>query len=236
MTRAVDAVVVGAGIAGIATAWHLRQEGLSVALVDGIGPAAGASGRNPGFLWLQSKARGAQMALALEARKFAETFARERGEASFRACGGLVLWRDEGAEPAARAYAADRRAAGLPVELLDRTSVRALVPDVGPEVSGGVWNPLDAHVDSAGFARRLAAEVVALGARLVAPARVVALKMTGEACTGVRLADGTEIAAGLTVIATGADRGGLAEVAGVALPFRTVRFEAAETGPAPQPF
>ncbi len=233
MTRAVDAAVVGAGIAGIATAWHLRREGLSVALVDAVGPAAGASGRNPGFLWLQSKTKGAQMALALEARAFAEAFARERGETSFRACGGLVLWRDEGAEPAARAYAADRRGAGLPVELLDRAAVRALVPDVGPEVSGGVWNPLDAHVDSAGLARRLAAEVVALGGRLVAPARVVALAMTGDACTGVRLDDGTDIAAGLTVLATGADRGGLAEAAGVALPFRTVRFEAAETGPAP---
>lgn len=233
MSRTFDAVVVGAGIAGIATAWHLRREGLSVALVDAAGPAAGASGRNPGFLWLQSKAKGAQMALALQARQFAEDFARDRGETTFRPCGGLVLWRDDDAEPAARAYAADRRAAGLPAFVLDRAEVRGRVPDVGPEVSGGVWNPLDAHVDSAGFARRLAAEVVALGGELVAPARVVALAFAGDACTGVRLADGREIAAGLTVLATGADRGGLAEAAGIALPFRTVRFEAAETGPAP---
>jgi glycine/D-amino acid oxidase-like deaminating enzyme len=49
----------------------------------------------------------------------------------------------------------------------------------------------------------------------------------------VQLADGRDIAAGLTVLATGADRSGLAEAAGIALPFRTVRFEAAETGPAP---
>jgi sarcosine oxidase, subunit beta len=118
MTLTADALVVGAGIAGISTAWHLRRAGLSVLLIDAVGPASAASGRNPGFLWLQSKKAGPTMDLALRLRRFAEDFARDRGDTSFRACGGLVLWRETEAEPAARAYAADRRAAGLPIELL----------------------------------------------------------------------------------------------------------------------
>lgn len=232
MSGSVDALVVGAGIAGTATAWQLRARGLAVALLDARRPGWGASGRNPGFLWLQSKAAGPAMALARAARGFAEDFARARGDATFRASGGLVLWRDAEAEPAARAYAGDRRAAGLPVELLDRAAVRALLPGAGPEVSGGVWNPLDAHQDSAAFVRRLARDFVASGGRLLAPARAVALDLAGDACQGVRLADGSRIAAGLTVLATGPDRGLLAGT-GLRLPFRILRFEAAETAPAP---
>jgi sarcosine oxidase subunit beta len=231
MTPTADAVVIGAGIAGISTAWHLRRAGLSVILIDAEGPASGASGRNPGFLWLQSKAAGPTMDLALRLRRFAEDFARARGDDSFRACGGLVLWRDPEAEPAARAYAADRAAAGLPIELLDRVAVRELAPEVGPEVSGGVWNPLDAHQASAAFARGLTEEACRNGVTLLAPARATELLMTGDRCHGVRLADGTAIHAGLTVLATGAAP--LLDGAGITLPFRTVAFEAAETAPAP---
>jgi sarcosine oxidase, subunit beta len=231
MTRTADAVVVGAGIAGISTAWHLRRAGLSVLLVDAEGPASGASGRNPGFLWLQSKAAGPTMDLALRLRRFAEDFAHAHGDTSFRACGGLVLWREPEAEAAARAYAADRRAAGLPIELLDRSEVRDLVPEVGPEVSGGVWNPLDAHQASAGFARDLARDFRRLGGTLLAPARVETLTMTGDRCSGIRLADGSEVHGGLTILATGAAP--VLSAAGVSIPFRAVAFEAAETAPAP---
>ena len=45
-----DDVVIGAGIVGSYAAWILRQRGRDVALVDGRFPAAGASGRNGGFV------------------------------------------------------------------------------------------------------------------------------------------------------------------------------------------
>ncbi|CAN5480636.1 FAD-binding oxidoreductase [soil metagenome] len=49
-----DVVIVGAGIVGCATAYWLRQEDrrLRVAVIDAKGLAAGASGRNAGFLLL----------------------------------------------------------------------------------------------------------------------------------------------------------------------------------------
>lgn len=46
----VDVCIVGAGLAGAATAWWLRDAGLSVAVVDARDPACGASGRNGGLL------------------------------------------------------------------------------------------------------------------------------------------------------------------------------------------
>ncbi len=45
-----DDVVIGAGIVGSYAAWILQQRGRDVALVDARHPAAGASGRNGGFV------------------------------------------------------------------------------------------------------------------------------------------------------------------------------------------
>ena len=43
-------VVVGAGIVGLSTAWHLQQQGVRVTVVDGEGVAAGSSWGNAGWL------------------------------------------------------------------------------------------------------------------------------------------------------------------------------------------
>jgi D-hydroxyproline dehydrogenase subunit beta len=45
-----DVVIVGAGIVGCSTAYFLAREGVSVAVLDPVGIAAGASGRNNGLL------------------------------------------------------------------------------------------------------------------------------------------------------------------------------------------
>ncbi|MGQ0566894.1 MAG: NAD(P)/FAD-dependent oxidoreductase [Gemmobacter sp.] len=233
MTLTFDAIVVGAGIAGTASAWFLQAEGLRVALIDTHGPGWGASGRNPGFLWLQTKATGLAMDLSLECRRFAEGFAAEEGDASFRPCGGLILFREDACLPVAQAFVADRMAAGLPVRLLDRYQVADMVPEIGPEVTGAVWNPLDAHQDSAGFVLHLAARFAQGGGTVIAPARVAALNLRGDRCLGVTLADGTRIDAAQTVLATGPFCNDLLGPLGLPLPFRPVRFEVAATTPAP---
>jgi len=44
MPRAVDVLVIGAGVHGLSTAWHLAAEGVDVLVIDKTGVAAGASG------------------------------------------------------------------------------------------------------------------------------------------------------------------------------------------------
>jgi glycine/D-amino acid oxidase-like deaminating enzyme len=139
--RTFDTVVVGAGIAGTASAYFLRQAGFSVALIDTHHPGWGASGRNPGFLWLQTKAAGLSMDFSLACRRFAEALGGDLPDFGFRASGGLIIYRDAAYEPVARAFVADRVAAGLPVELIDRPALSELCPDIGPEVSGRGLEP-----------------------------------------------------------------------------------------------
>lgn len=227
-----DAIVIGAGIAGTATALELGRRRLRVALLDRHAPGWGASGRNPGFLWLQTKAAGLAMDFSLAARRFAGDLAGQLPDFGFRACGGLVIHRDAAYEPVARAFVADRIAAGLPVEYLDRAALRALLPAMGPEVSGAVWNPLDAHQDTRRLVRHLADAFEAGGGRILAPARAVRL-LGGSTCTGVELADGSVLASALAVVAGGPWSNDLLAPLGLAIPYRPTRFEAAETAPAP---
>lgn len=49
-TKDYDVVVVGAGLCGVSTAWHLSQSDLKVALIDARGIGHGATGRNAGFI------------------------------------------------------------------------------------------------------------------------------------------------------------------------------------------
>jgi glycine/D-amino acid oxidase-like deaminating enzyme len=46
----VDVAIVGGGNAGLATAWHLAEHGITAAVVEARTVASGASGRNGGFL------------------------------------------------------------------------------------------------------------------------------------------------------------------------------------------
>ncbi len=50
LPEAVEAVVVGAGLAGLSLALHLRRLGVEVCVLEREHPAAGASGRNAGHL------------------------------------------------------------------------------------------------------------------------------------------------------------------------------------------
>src|SRR5262245_66263529 len=133
---AVDALVIGAGITGAATAWSLASEGLSVGLVEARRPAWGASGRNPGFLWLQTKPKGLAMEFSLAGRAYAEELAGRLPDYGFRACGGLTAYRDEELAEVADNFAEDRRAGGLPDRHIDRAEALALGPQLGRDLSG----------------------------------------------------------------------------------------------------
>ena len=233
MTRSFDVVVVGAGIAGVASAYYLQKSGLSVALIDTHHTGWGASGRNPGFLWLQTKAAGLSMDFSKACRSFADTLPGQFEDFGFRASGGLTIYCDEAYEPIAHAFVADRIAAGLPLEHLDRTALLECCPDIGPDVSGAVWSPLDAHQDTRVLIRHLVRGFEAAGGVIMAPSRVAAIDASGAACRGVTLADGTVVPCPKIVVSAGPWSNDLLAPLGLSIPYRPTRFEAAETGPAP---
>ena len=78
-----------------------------------------------------------------------------------------------------------------------------LFPDVGPSVSGAVWNPLDAHQDTRLLVRHLVRGFEAAGGTVFAPSRVAAIDASANACRGVTLTNGDVVASPRVIVSAG---------------------------------
>jgi D-hydroxyproline dehydrogenase subunit beta len=78
-TPAFDIIVAGAGVVGASIAWHAAQQGMRVAVVDAVGPAAGASGASDGAVSVASKRPGIMTALACDSLTYCHAMVRRGG-------------------------------------------------------------------------------------------------------------------------------------------------------------
>ena len=91
-----DLVVVGAGIAGVCTAFELRRRGFDVVLVEQRFPAFGASGRGPGAIWLQTRRSGHELNIAAAGKAKYEEYVATIGDVfDYRVDGGLFFFETE---------------------------------------------------------------------------------------------------------------------------------------------
>ncbi len=162
--RAVDVVVVGAGVIGSAIAYNLAKAGVEVALCDRAQPPAGAtaSGASAGGVRQQNRI-GAEMDLALRAVEIWRDLESElEADLLYRRDGMAICIDDETLLPALRRRIEREREAGLTdVSLAGGDELRRIVPDLSPEIVAGSWCGSDGHADpirtTVGFARAAAA-------------------------------------------------------------------------------
>jgi glycine/D-amino acid oxidase-like deaminating enzyme len=74
-----DLVVVGAGIVGASVCWHATQRGMRVAIIDGVGPAAAASGASDGAVSVASKRGGLLSDFAYESLAYTQALSKSNG-------------------------------------------------------------------------------------------------------------------------------------------------------------
>src|SRR3954454_5473050 len=100
-----DVGVVGAGAAGLCSAWELRQRGFNVVVVEQRFPAYGASGRNTGSLWVQTRRTGLELDLARAGQqKVADYIAAIGNVFDHRKAGGLMFFETEEQESVIKDY------------------------------------------------------------------------------------------------------------------------------------
>jgi glycine oxidase len=223
-TRTSDVLVIGGGIIGLVTAWRAAQRGLATAVVDPE-PGGGAARVAAGMLAAVTELHyGEQtlLGLNLESARRYPAFAAELTEATgqdlgYRQCGTLAVALDADDRAHLRELHALQRRSGLESEWLSGRECRRLEPMLAPGVRGGLRVDGDHQIDP----RRLAGALVTACERagVVFHRRWAAeLTVARDRATGVRTDDGTELAAGQTVLAGGSLSGRLTGVPEDALP------------------
>ena len=209
--KSYDAVVVGAGVIGLACAWRAAQRGLSVAVVDGEAPGSGASRVAAGMLAPLGEASWGEEALLelnLASARLYPDFAAELAEASgaavgYRRCGALhvALDRDE-AEELRRRHRL-HLSLGLDARWLRPRECRGIEPGLATAVAGGVHARDEGEVDPGSLVAALVRALEHGGVELVAGDEAAEALLDGDRIAGVRTASGRELRAGATVLATG---------------------------------
>jgi glycine oxidase len=193
-----EVLVIGGGIIGLAVADAARARGADVLVVDTGAP--GAWHVAAGMLAPATEADhgdDAIVRLGLESSARYAAFADALG-VPLRTAGTLVVARDRDEAEALDRLHAFRTTLGLDAERLRPTAARRLEPALAPTVRLALDVPADRSVDPRALVEALRARV----ARHTGTAQSVLLE--GDRVAGVRLADGTELRARQTVLATGA--------------------------------
>jgi len=227
-----DVAVIGGGLVGAATGWGLARLGQRVAVLDEGDDAYRASRGNFALVWVQSKGLGlpayAQWTRSSSDRwsELASALREESGiDVAFSRPGGFTLCLSE-VQLTARAEQMKRLhnslpPQALPYEILDHTATAKLLPQIGPEVVGSVFCPLDGHVNSLRLLRALHAGLQHHGAQYVPNFTVtnVAPRQGGFTIESA----GRHIEAGKVVLAAGLGNARLAPLLGLNAPVRPLR-------------
>ncbi len=210
MGSAFDAVIVGAGVIGLAIGWRAARIGLSVLVVDRDNPGRGASWVAAGMLAPVTEATFGEdrlLALTLESARRYPAFLAELADATgceleAGAPGTLFVAVDRDQLEALRRLYEFQIDLGLPVEWLSGQRCRELELALHPATRAGILAP-DREVDPRALTRALASALVAAGGRLRSGAEVTGIADDGGQVTGIRLASGEEIRSRRVVVAAG---------------------------------
>lgn len=250
MTERADIVVIGAGIMGLAIAYHLARLGTkNVAVVDRSYLCGGASGRNGGGVRAQWSSE-ANVRLMQESIRLCREFASEmKINVWFRQGGYLFLARTEEKRRALEASVRLQNDCGLGTRMLTPREARKIVPELDPNgIVACSYNADDGVVFPWPFVWGYASAALKLGVTVSTFTDVVGFDTEGARITAVRTQPAADappakgpsqgaregartIRTNKVVNAAGAWSPEIARMLGVALPNTPHRHEICSTEP-----
>ena len=226
-------LVVGGGLVGTATAYYAAREGMQVTLLEQRHTGYGASGRNPGFVWLHCRNPGWALEISLAGRALYDELTRDLPEPfEFRAEGGIIYFKTPEQGVVFEEFVKHRQADGLDMELIDGQAVRELVGPIRPDVLGASFCSNDAQINTPTVVAALAAGARAEGVDLREGVEVTALVESDGSVVGVDTNEG-RITADIVVIATGAWTSKLLAEHGIEVNIGIERLQVLATAPRP---
>lgn len=194
-----DAAIVGAGIIGLAHAYHFAKAGLKVAVFERGLAATGASIRNFGMIWPIGQPPGEMREIAVRSREIWLDVLSAAGIWHER-CGSLHLAYHSDEWAVLEEFAAKSRGHGYDCALLTSREVLDRSPSVRSEgLRGALWSPSELSVYPPGVVPGLATYLEGLGVEMFFGRSVT------EVESGKLMVSGREIRADQIVVCLGDD-------------------------------
>ncbi len=214
-------LVVGAGVIGAATAFHLARLGAGqVTVLDRDTAGAGMSSRSSALIRMHYTF-GPEVELAVRSDAMFDDWAELTGRPAFVRRTGFARIVRPGEEDRLRANVAMQQALGARTEVISGTELASLAPGLRTDDIGcAAWEPHGGYGDGAVVAGDLLAAARSLGAGYRPHTGVRALERRGDRITGVRT-DAGLLLAGTVVLAAGVWSPPLLREAGLDLPIET---------------
>jgi len=227
-----DVVIIGGGVVGTSTAYHLAKRGYrDVVVLEKDLLASGSTGKCAGGIRQQFSSES-NIKISMESVRFFERFPEEmEAEIDFRQHGYLFLATTEADWEDFQANVSLQRSLGLEVNLLSPAEIREIAPYLClDDVIGGTFCPTDGYADPHSVAMGFAKEARRLGARIYERTEALGIKTRGGKVEGV-VTDKGEIATPVVVNAAGPWAAQVGQMAGVELPVKPYRRQVFVTAP-----
>jgi glycine/D-amino acid oxidase-like deaminating enzyme len=228
-----DVAVIGGGLVGCSAAWFMAKAGLKVILLEERQVGYGASGRNPGFLWIQGRPAGIPLDLARFGLSLYPTFLAElEGDFEYRQNGGLIYFYTDAQRAVLAEHVRRRNADGVPMELVDGQTARELAPILPADVLGAAYCPEDAQIRTPKLVACLADGIRRLGGQVLEERPATGFRLRSGRVEAVETPAGP-VEADLFCVTAGVWSRRIAEQAGLVLPVQPERLQVVEVGPLP---
>ena len=225
MSTNYEVIVVGAGAIGCSIGFHLAKAGLKVLILDRGQVGAGASNAASGTLAITEDI-SPYADLERESFKIFPRIASEIKELSgvdveLVECGGLdLLLSENDAQSAERNLISASQFSET--RLLTPEEVHDLEPELTKELMGAMYRPDTRRVNNQRVAEGFARSAIRLGAVVELGANVLALNVSENRTSGVRLSSG-DVKSDVVIVASGAWSNETLSLAGINLPMRPIR-------------
>ncbi|MCL5429565.1 MAG: FAD-binding oxidoreductase [Chloroflexi bacterium] len=236
LPKTASIVVIGGGVMGASTAYHLAARGVKDILLlekeEFFGQ--GATGRCAGGVRYQF-ATEVNVRLSLASLPMLERFPEDLGQnVDYRKCGYLFLLNNEKDIETFKHNVALQNRLGVPTELLNSDEIRKRLPLMRLEdIQAGTFNADDGLCDPNGVVMGYIHAAAKLGVHCLTGMEVIDLKVNSGKINEVQTTRGS-IAAPVVVNAAGPWAGLIGQMASVAIPITPIRRQMLTTTPLPE--